>query len=612
MAQIDLAVDAAPATPALGRRAFYFDSNGAPSYLDTASRKHFFASNAAWFDVTNYGLVGDGSTDNVSAWNTLYSLLPVNATVYFPSGTYNCATELAINANKQIRITGDGEQRSLIQATSAAMNTFNMSAAAAYNTFDNLGFRASVTKTAGAAIFLNNASAYGSDVKQCSFVGMFYSVYASGNLAGNASVFDDLNITGPPVNGRGIKIDGATCNCVISNTTINFGAGSAAIAGTACIDINQSGAVQIVGCDIIGGANSFLLNASGGGSQSIAAVFVSNTFFDQSGGSTVKITGANVVNRVKFVQCGITTGNVSGGSAVEIASTGTGAAGTATAAADGIDFVDCDLYPNGTTGTSNGFLISGAQGVTVQSSRISGFTNGIQATPIVSAGYTKISVQDCTIGPTNNFTTGNTVGILLNAGSFTFGSVIVTGNSLVGNTTTATDNSTVATADLKIFKDNTGHYITGAIATNRGGVTSSTTDTQLFNARVPANAVSVGKTYRVTVWGQSSSTGTLTFKIHAGAAGTISDATVFTDTTSAAQAANAWAMFEAVVQIVTIGSSGTVGAAGDTVATSALLGETTAAETLATVNTNAAWFIGVSCACSLGTYTVKYGVVEAL
>jgi len=297
---------------------------------------------------------------------------------------------------------------------------------------------------------------------------------------------------------------------------------------------------------------------------------------------------------------------------VEIASTGTGAAGTATAAADGIDFVDCDLYPNGTTGTSNGFLISGAQGVTVQSSRISGFTNGIQATPIVSAGYTKISVQDCTIGPTNNFTTGNTVGILLNAGSFTFGSVIVTGNSLVGNTTTATDNSTVATADLKIFKDNTGHYITGAIATNRGGVTSSTTDTQLFNARVPANAVSVGKTYRVTVWGQSSSTGTLTFKIHAGAAGTISDATVFTDTTSAAQAANAWAMFEAVVQIVTIGSSGTVGAAGDTVATSALLGETTAAETLATVNTNAAWFIGVSCACSLGTYTVKYGVVEAL
>src|SRR5882762_2126009 len=139
MAQIDLAVDAAPATPAAGSRALYFDSSGAPAYLDTAGRKHLFGSNSQVFDVTNYGLVGDGSTDSVSAWNALYTLLPVNATVYFPAGTYNCASELAINANKQLRITGDGEQRSLIQATAAAMNTFNMSAAAAYNTFDNLG-----------------------------------------------------------------------------------------------------------------------------------------------------------------------------------------------------------------------------------------------------------------------------------------------------------------------------------------------------------------------------------------------------------------------------------------------------------------------------------------
>ncbi len=509
-------------------------TTSAPGFLSAADKTKV---DNLWYDVTNYGLVGNDSTDNASAWAALFSSLPVGATVYFPTGTYRTSAEFAISADKHLRIIGAGKYASSIKSTSTTANIFNINGSYWYNTFEDLRFESSVTKTNGAAIFINpgaSGSAVGTNVYRCSFNGQFYGIYAlsasPGGQAANLSVWDSLDIAAGPVNSRGLKINGETTNLVISNSTINLGFPPFQVAGTACIEINQSGAVQMTGNDFIGGTNTLLLDASSGGSTSVAAVYCTNTFFDQSAGSTVKITGANIVNRVKFVQCGITGGNIAGSAAFEIASGGTGAAGTATAKADGIDIFDCDIYPNGGSGTTNGILITGAQGVNISGNRISGWTNGIQITPTVSNGYTKINIEGNKMGATNNFTTPNTVGVLLNAGSFQYGPLTIADNDFTGSTTPITDNAAMLPAAQKKIADNVGMLLTGLAASTITSPALTTTLTQLIRMPIPSNGLQIGDVIRVIVVGAIAAAGNPSIHLKFGTAGTTADTSILTHT----------------------------------------------------------------------------------
>jgi hypothetical protein len=567
-----------------------------------------------WYDVTNYGFVGDGSTDNASAWSTLLSTVPVGSVIYFPPGTYNTSGEFTINADKHLRIVGAGQYTTTISSTSTTANIFNITVPAWFNTFSDLGFTSTVTKTAGAAIAITSGSAVGTDVRRCVFTKLFYGIYATGSQSANLSVWDSLNIGTSggapwPANGRGLKIDGDTINLVISNSTVNLGSGSGAIAGSAGIEINQSGAVQILGCDLIGGNNTLLLNGSSGASTSVAAVYCTNTFFDQSGSSTIKIAGANIVNRVKFVQCGITGGNVAGANAIEIASTGTGAAGTATAAADGIDFFDCDIYPNGGTGTINGILITGAQGVNIASCRISGWTNGIQVTPAASNGYTKLSIQNNKMGATNNFTTPNTVGILLNAGSFQYGPVIVSGNDFSGSTTPLTNNATFASSTQASITQNIGlvdgfSKANGALAT-----VTTTTETIVLQLPIPANSLKVGTTFRYKMTYKPAGISVVTARIRIGSAGTTGDAAVVTMSATASSVATL-RFAEGIVGVQTLGAAATfigtgVEFLGTTVATGA---QSTATSSF---NSGSANFVSVTLQNGTSTTTTVFaGTLE--
>lgn len=511
-------------------------------FVDPDPALNGFNAANVWYDVTCWSetaannLVGDDSTDNAAKWATLFAALPVGATVYFPPGTYRTSTAFAITGDKHLRILGAGQYNSIIKSTSATADGFSIAGGQYwYNSFEGLRFETmhlnGTPKTAGSAILIStvglgaNAQQAGINIRNCSFHNWFKAIYCIADSGvngpsqgpGNLSVWENLDITisgsTGPTGARGIHINAAGVNNIISNCFINLGFPPFQVANTACIEVNASGAIQMTGMEIIGGTNCILLSADAttGTNNSVAAIYATNCFLDQSAGSTLKIAGPNIVNRCKFVQCGITGGNVAGATAVEIASTGTGAAGTGTAKADGVDFFDCDIYPNGGSGTTNGFLITGAQGVTINGCRISGWTNGIAVTPSVSNGYTKLFVINNKIGATNNFTTPNTNGLVLNAGSFQYGAIVVTGNDFAGSTTPLTENATVQYSNQELYEANIGivnRWIgppttaTQTLATSTTGFINGTT------IPIPTNGFRIGSTFRWMVPIQKTATGT--------------------------------------------------------------------------------------------------------
>ncbi len=603
-----------------------------PSGTDPADR---IKIDNMYYDVTSNSianLIGDDLTDNTTAWNTLFAALPVGATLFFPPGTFRTSTGFNISADKHLRIRGSGKYTTYIKITGATGNGFHINGSYWFNTFEDMGFIHLLTGasvTGGAGININPGAAgssIGANIYRCSFSGLFIGIRAVGSQAANLSIWDSIDITASQTgfanavpNGRGILWNGDTINMVLSNSTINMIYPAPAFSqvpasGSACMEINQSGAIQLIGGEFIGGTNTLLMNGNAGGTTSIAAVYATNSFFDQSNGSTVKITGANIVNRCKFVQCGITTGNTAatGAIAFEIASTGTGAAGTATAAADGIDIFDCDIYPNGVTGTTNGIQITGAQGVKINGNRISGFTNGIAITPAASNGYTKITIEGNKMGATNNFTTPNTVGVLLNAGSFQYGPVTISDNDFTGSTTPVTDNSTVIPAAQKKIADNLGMLLTGLAASSIAS-TAVTAENYLIKMPIGANCFQIGDVIRVNVVGAASAAATITCRMKFGTAGTTADANLIAHAPVMA-AAVPGITFTQYLTIRALGAAGVQGVVATNVVHSAAGTATNATLLAATpaLNTTTANFLGVSVQASAGTFTLHSATLEVI
>lgn len=517
MSFIKMSTTAAPSTPATGKVEYFTKTDKRLYYIDdTGASGRVGGPPGGWYDVTDYGLKGDDSTDNLSAWNVLYALLPVNATVYFPPGTYRFSNELTLSSNLQARILGAGRSRSLLKITHATANLFNISNAAFYYTFEELGFRSSVTRTGGAYINAPSNDAY-MDVRFCEFQAYFKAISLTGAIAGNVSLFEDCHFNSPAVNGTAITINGSNINMMISDCTIDSGT----VAGSVGVLINQSGAVQFDACDFIGGVNALLVNAT----ATVSALYFTNCFFDQSTlGSTVKFMGTAAISRVKFVCCGITCGTVGGSgiTACEIAGTGTG-----TSIPEAIDFIGCDFYNNGGSGTTTGILVTGCRSFSVRDSRIAGFTNGIDVTPYNSNGITSVDIQENVIGATENFAANGT-GVVLRAGAVQYGSVMVAGNRFNANTTIQiNDLSTVsATTGQKLIQDNIG-LPAGTVSINRQAIPIATT--YMGGLVLPANSLRVNNHFRMTLnFTNPATAATTTILVKYGTAATTGDATIHT------------------------------------------------------------------------------------
>lgn len=140
-------------------------------------------------------------------------------------------------------------------------------------------------------------------------------------------------------------------------------------------------------------------------------------------------------------------------------------------------------------------------------------------------------------------------------------------------------------------------------------VTSGTTEKVLLQLQIPANSAIIGSTYRAWIIGNSSSTGTLIFKVRCGNLGTITDTIDWTAVTSAAQAANARAGFDV---LITIRSATTIKAEGVGYAGAVQLPTTIAAPTTPVIAISGVWYINLTVICSSGTFTAQVGNIEEI
>lgn len=139
--------------------------------------------------------------------------------------------------------------------------------------------------------------------------------------------------------------------------------------------------------------------------------------------------------------------------------------------------------------------------------------------------------------------------------------------------------------------------------------TSGTTETLLHKLQIPANKAIVGSTYRIRMVGNSSSTGTLIFRVRVGANGTIADNQVWISTTSVAQVANARAGFDV---LVTVRSTTTAIADGLAHAGAIDLPTLIAAPATAIINIASIWNINITCTCSVGTFSAQVSSIEEI
>lgn len=592
-------------------------------WMSTADKKKV---DNLWIDVTSNqyaNLVGDDSTLNDANMATIIANAPAGSTIYFPSGTYRFAAEITINVDKRLQFLGAGRYISIIKTTSATANIFRKSVAGWYDSWENLGFQSTVTRTAGAAISVDAGNNVGMNCYKLWMTGMFHGINYTGAQSGNLSILSDLDISAVANNGRGIVINGSTINIMIHNTTINAGSATS----SACCEINQSGAVQVTGSDWIMGTNVVLFNSTAGAGPQ--AVYFTNCFFDQPTGSVVKFQGTNTANRIKFTQCGIApTGN---NHAVEITGAG-GTVGTSTAHPSGISIVDCDIYNQGGTGTGAGVLVNGCQDINIQNSRITGFNGaggaGIRIIPSAS-NQTKVRINGNIFGPNSNLTVTNQVHVEIQAGSSGLGSLSISDNQMEGATSAPlTDASANVLNVSKRISQNSGLTAGlgpmqllssggAAVIAGRGAVTSGTGVTFLFTTRIPANSVQVGTRFRIRVQGQTSAAGVMVYNAYSGAAGTTSD-TLACTISQAAQVANGYQTIDLVAEVVALGPTATVVIHGNAngiasaTANVAVSAQTAAAEVVANTPTTAAWFLTFAASCSTGTFTVRNAFVEAL
>lgn len=140
-------------------------------------------------------------------------------------------------------------------------------------------------------------------------------------------------------------------------------------------------------------------------------------------------------------------------------------------------------------------------------------------------------------------------------------------------------------------------------------VTSGTTEKVLLQLAIPANSAIVGSTYRAWIIGNSSSTGTLIFKVRCGNLGTIADTIDWTAVTSAAQVANARAGFDV---LITIRSATTIKAEGVGYAGAIQLPTVIAVPTTPAIVISNPWYINLTVICSVGTFTAQVGSIEEI
>lgn len=453
-----------------------------------------------WVDVTSNPLgtynTSQTAAQNITGINAIMAAAPNGSTLFFPPNANPYLNNAAWTfPNKMFSFLGRGSNRAGSPATAFTEIRWNANVAASllvlpgsgngwYTTFRNLTFTTTVDQTVG-TLFDANGNV-GTNFDECAFQsagGFFLDVLTfgggAGSNSGNSASINGCNIQG--FKGNGVLVNSAGSSLTLTDSVVQGQWGTTAQAATACIRAKWVGALQIIGCDILGGTNNILSDPTAASSEVCASLQCTNTYFDSAFGSCIKVSGTGATVRGKFDTCTFTTNT--GGTAfaaVELAGSFVYGVG-----AQDIAFVNCNIYNTfGTTGATNGVLISNVADVSFVNCKVAGWATGYNITPMAS-NKTNVQIIGGTVGPSGGYA-GNTTGFTIGAGAYK--GLQIRGNNCVGNTTALTLGAVTVNAGegaLFAITDNAGINPKGSVTTPAYPATTVTvTNTTGFRCMV--------------------------------------------------------------------------------------------------------------------------------
>lgn len=455
-----------------------------------------------WIDVTlatTPVLTGNTAAANVTAINAILAAAPPGSTIYFPGGTYNFnAAWTWPNTNAYTFVGMGGQLQSgmtiLAWTSNVAGSFITLNSSSWYTTFNNICFVSSgVTQTAGAVVDVNGT--VGSNFFSCTFGAtgggfLFNCLQGTAANSWNSAIVSGCDMSN--YKGTGILVNSAGASLVVEECVIqgqfgpSTGAAGATTQAVAGVNAQNCGALQIVTSDILGNINNLLLNPTTG--QVCASTFVTNTYFDNAGGSCVKISGAGATVRAIFTDCSFTTAgtNFTGGAGAGLSAVEIGGSFVFGAGGQSISFTDCNIFNTfATAGTSNGVTFTGTYADAYFSNcKVAGWVNGYNiAASGTNISFPKIFGGAC--GPAGGYG-ANTTGFNIAAGAYK--GLNIQGVNAHGNAANLTLGAvTVASTDASLYRiaDNTGVNPHGAVTTPTFP-TSTTVVTNTTGFRVSA------------------------------------------------------------------------------------------------------------------------------
>lgn len=321
----------------------------------------FFAGAAqaasAWFNVKDYGAVGNGTTNDAAAINSALAAIPTRGGVlYFPPGEYAIGAPIAL-PNKNIFIRGDGMSASVLKWTSVSggltyaptLQDRELALADIALTTTAMGSGTAITaqwpEVVGAVhrtINIQNVEIRGSDFNRSWSVGL--------RLVGaRTAKIDNLTVLGQPssvaamATGVSITSSGGAADIYLNNPVIIFAdtairveGGSAGVGnGPEGVYINQGSLVNVnTGVRGVTGHGEPLLfvrgvhiNSFGVGiiSNFIQAIYSDNLLYQQANSNGLIVTGAAtevLIRNNVFMSWGGSNGVVIEGAARRVSITG--------------------------------------------------------------------------------------------------------------------------------------------------------------------------------------------------------------------------------------------------------------------------------------------------
>lgn len=160
-------------------------------------------NSADWINVKDHGVLGDGTTDDYAALNTIISTAAAGSTIYFPKGTYIVGTLLTLYSD--LTYIGSNVDQTIIKMKNAA----NLAAVAA-----TVGWAGSTATSSVDPVHIRNITFDGNKANQTSGAGhgLVLQTYYS--------TIENVNVQN--TRGDGLRFDayGANGTTAISNTMV--------------------------------------------------------------------------------------------------------------------------------------------------------------------------------------------------------------------------------------------------------------------------------------------------------------------------------------------------------------------------------------------------------